>query len=291
MKPVKYRLGNLDLAIISDGDYYRDAGATFGLVPRIMWEPIAGPLDERHRVTLALNSVLLRSKGRLILIETGVGDKPGGARRDSSPAEQGTLLSGLDYLGVRPEEIDVVINTHLHSDHCGWNTRIVNGKAVPTFPNATYHAVRAEWEAAMTPNERTRATYLAENLLPIEEHGRLDLVDSEYNVTDEVTIVPVPGHSDGHCAIVLASAGEKAVYLGDVVQVPVQLERMAWVSAFDIYPMAAIESKRELVETAIEEHSLLINCHLEFPGIGRMERTPQGHRHYAKIDASELAPA
>src|SRR5687768_6638860 len=114
--PAKHRLGNLDLAILSDGDFYYDAGAVFGIVPRVLWEPHVGTLDDRHRMTLGLNSLLLRSQGRLILIETGVGDKPAGARRQSSPLAQGNLLAELDAVGVRPEEIDVVINTHLHAD-------------------------------------------------------------------------------------------------------------------------------------------------------------------------------
>jgi glyoxylase-like metal-dependent hydrolase (beta-lactamase superfamily II) len=149
--PAKHRLGNLDLAILSDGDFFIDAGATFGIVPRVMWEPYAGEVDNRFRVKLGLNSLLLRSQGKTILIETGVGDKPGGWRRQSSPTAQGTLLTEMESLGVRPEEVDVVLNTHLHADHSGWNTRYVDGELVPTFPNATYMLVRDEWEAAIAP--------------------------------------------------------------------------------------------------------------------------------------------
>src|SRR5690606_12275247 len=197
----------------------------------------------------------------LILIETGVGDKASGWRRQSSPAEQGTLLTELDALGVRPEEVDVVLNTHLHADHCGWNTRYVDGELVPTFPNAAYMIVRDEWEAAIAPNERTRATYIEENLLPLRDKGRLELVEGETKVTDEVIIVPAPGHSAGHCAVVLASGGEKGIYVGDLAQVTVQLERTAWVSAFDILPLVTMETKKRLVEQAIEEGSLIIGVH------------------------------
>ena len=284
--PAKHRLGNLDLAILSDGDFYIDAGATFGIVPRVMWESHAGELDSRHRVTLGLNSLLLRSQGKLILIETGVGDKASGWRRQSSPAESGTLLTELDALGVRPEEIDVVLNTHLHADHCGWNTRYLDGELVPTFPNADYMIVREEWEGAIAPNERTRATYIEENLLPVEEKGHLTLVDGETPVTDEVTIVPAPGHSPGHCAIVLQSAGEKAIYIGDLAQMAVQLERTAWVSAFDIMPLLTMETKKRIVEQAIEDGSLIIGVHSPFPGLGHMTRTEQGHRKWLPIEAS-----
>lgn len=283
--PATHRLGNLDFAILSDGDFYIDAGATFGIVPRVMWESHAGELDARHRVTLGLNSLLLRSQGKLILIETGVGDKASGWRRQSSPAEQGTLLTELDALGVRPEEVDVVLNTHLHADHCGWNTRYLDGALVPTFPNADYMIVREEWEAAIAPNERTRATYIEENLLPVRDSGQLTLVDGEHHVTDEVTIVPAPGHSPGHCAIVLQSAGEKGIYIGDLAQVAVQLERTAWVSAFDIMPLVTMETKKRIVEQAIEDGSLIIGVHSPFPGLGRMMRTEQGHRKWQPIEA------
>ena len=285
--PAKHRLGNLDLAILSDGLFYVDAGATFGIVPRVMWEPLAGELDSRHRLSLALNSLLLRSQGKLILIETGVGDKAGGWRRQSSPVADGTLLTDLAQLGIQPEEIDVVINTHLHADHCGWNTRLDGDEAVPTFPNAEYFIIEAEWKAAMAPNERTRATYLEDNLLPLERHDRLHLVDGEHQVTEEVTIIPAPGHSAGHAHVVLSSGGETGVYTGDIAQVAVQLERTAWVSSFDILPMVTMETKRAMVDKAIAESSLLIGCHLPFPGLGRMTRNEQGQRKWQPVPVSE----
>jgi glyoxylase-like metal-dependent hydrolase (beta-lactamase superfamily II) len=282
--PAKHRLGNLDLAILSDGFFYPDAGATFGIVPRVMWEPFAGELDRRHRLSLALNSVLLRSQGKLILIETGVGDKPGTWRTQSSPVADGTLLTDLAQLGVEPNEIDVVINTHLHADHCGWNTRREGDEAVPTFPNAEYFVIEDEWKAAIAPNERTRATYLEENLLPLEKHNRLHLVDGEHKLTDEVTIVPAPGHSAGHAHIVLSSGGETGIYTGDIAQVAVQLERTAWVSSFDILPLVTMETKKAMVEKAIAEGSLLIGCHLPFPGIGRMTRNEKGQRKWQAVE-------
>ena len=281
--PTKHRLGNLDLAILSDGFFYADAGATFGIVPRVMWEPFSGPLDRRHRLSLALNSLLLRSQGKLILIETGVGDKPGTWRQLSSPVADGTLLSDLAKLGIEPTEIDIVINTHLHADHCGWNTRRQGQEVVPTFPNAEYFVMEEEWQAAIAPNERTRATYLEENLLPLERHNRLHLVDGEYQLTDEVTIVPAPGHSPGHAHVVLSSGGESALYTGDIAQMAVQLERTAWVSSFDIMPQVTMDTKKAMVEGAIEAGSLIIACHLPFPGLGHMTRNEKGLRKWQPL--------
>lgn len=276
----RYRVGNIDLIVLSDGSFYLDAGATFGVVPRERWEPLAGPLDDHHRLTLGLNCLLFESRGRKLLIETGVGDKPGGMREQSSPVGEGNLLSDLQANLGGPEEIDVVINTHLHADHCGWNTRYVDGRLAPTFPRAEYVVRDKEWEAATHPNERTRATYLPENLTPVAESGRLRLINGETRITDEVTVIATPGHSEGHCSVVITSGGEMAIYIGDLVQTAVQLERTAWVSAFDVLPLMSMETKKRVVEQAIRENALLICVHLPFPGVGRITVTPDGRRKW-----------
>jgi glyoxylase-like metal-dependent hydrolase (beta-lactamase superfamily II) len=283
--PHSLRLGNLDLRILSDGTFYQDAGAVFGIVPRVMWERVVKPeLDDQYRMGLGLNCVLVRSRDKLVLIETGVGDKEG-HRRQASPAAHGTLLAELDAIGVRPEQIDVVINTHLHADHCGWNTKQVeDGRVVPTFPNARYIIERGEWEAATHPNERTRATYLAENLLPLEEAGLLELIDGERQVTPEITVVPTVGHTEAHASVVLSSGGETAIYIGDMVQHHVQLERTAWVSSFDLLPLVSMETKKRIVERAIRERALIISVHSPFPGLARMTMAEDGKKHWEPIE-------
>jgi glyoxylase-like metal-dependent hydrolase (beta-lactamase superfamily II) len=279
--PHTYRLGSLDLHILSDGTFYQDAGAVFGVVPRVMWERVAAPeLDDQHRMGIAMNSLLVRSQGKLVLIETGVGDKEG-HRRQASPAAEGNLLAGLAALDIQPDQIDTVINTHLHADHCGWNTRQdEDGSAVPTFPRARYLIQRGEWEAATHPNERTRATYLAENLLPLEKSGQLELIDGELTVTPEITILPTRGHTEDHASVVLTSGGETAIYIGDLVQHQVQLARTAWVSSFDILPLVAMETKKRIVERAIREQAIVISVHCPFPGIGRMTAIEDGKRRW-----------
>lgn len=281
--PRSYRLGNLDLRILSDGTFYQDAGAVFGVVPRASWERVVGPPDEQNRTPLALNCLLVRSHGKLVLIETGVGDKDG-HRRQATPAEEGSLLSELAALGVQPEEVDVVINTHLHADHCGWNTRQLESEELtPTFARARYLIQRGEWEAATHPNERTRATYLAENLLPLEAAGVLELIDGEMTVTPEVTIIPSAGHTADHASVVLASGGETALYIGDIVQHEVQLERTAWVSAFDVLPLVSMETKKRLVERAISERALVVSVHCAYPGVGRLSLGEDGRRHWEPV--------
>ena len=290
--PHTYRLGNLDLHILSDGAFYQDAGAVFGVVPRIMWERVARPeLDGEYRMPLGLNCLLVRSHDKLVLIETGVGDKEG-HRRQASPVEHGNLLSELGALGLRPQEVDVVINTHLHADHCGWNTRrLEDGRLVPTFPRARYLIQRGEWEAATHPNERTRATYLAENLLPLEESGALELIEGEHTVTPEITIVPARGHTEDHASVVLTSSGETAIYIGDMVQHHVQLERTAWVSAFDILPLVSMETKKRIVERAIRERALIVSVHSPFPGLGRMTMAEDGKKRWEAVQERQRHPA
>src|SRR3972149_5269618 len=157
----RFRVGNLDLLVFSDGVFYQDAGAVFGVVPRTAWQRYADNVDDQNRIPLGLNCVLVRSEGKTILIETGVGDKEG-IRAQSSPLAEGNLLSELSAQGVRPEDVDIVINTHLHADHCGWNTRYLapaeaggEKKLAATFGRACYLIQRGEWGAATHPHERT----------------------------------------------------------------------------------------------------------------------------------------
>ncbi len=282
--PHTYRLGNLDLHILSDGTFYQDAGAVFGIVPRLMWERVANPeLDDQHRMPIGLNSLLVRSGGKLILIETGVGNKEG-HRRQASPIEEGDLLSALAAIDVQPNDIDIVINSHLHMDHCGWNTREAdNETVVPTFPRARYLIQQGEWEAATNPNERTRATYLEENFKPLEETGQLELVDGELAVTPEITMITTAGHTEDHASIVLTSGGETAIYIGDMVQHHIQLERTAWVSSFDVLPLISMETKKRIVNRAIEEQAVVISVHAPFPGLGRMTRSEDGRKHWEAL--------
>ena len=283
--PHTHRLGNLDLHILSDGTYYQDAGAVFGVVPRVMWERVVKPeLDDQYRLPIGLNSLLVRSEGKLILVETGVGDKEG-HRRQASPIEQGDLISALAALDVQPGEIDIVINSHLHADHCGWNTRAGEGEEpIPTFPKARYLIQRGEWEAATNPNERTRATYFQENFRPLEESGQLELVDGELAVTSEITMIATKGHTEDHASIVLMSGGETAIYIGDIVQHHVQLERTAWVSSFDLLPLVSMETKKRIVERAIDDQALIISVHAPFPGLGRMTRSEDGRKHWEAVE-------
>ena len=265
------RLGRLELLVVSDGPIRFDAGAMFGVTPRVLWEPLAGPLDEQHRLTAGLNCLLVRAAGKLVLVETGVGSKRG----SRSPAgagleETGRLLAELAREGIAPADVDIVVNTPLHFDHAGGNTRLEDGRPVPTFPRARYFVPKGEWEEAQRPNERTRATYLPENFEPLDDAGQVELVEGTAEVLPGVRMVPAPGHTAHHYLVELESGGELAIYLGEVAQHPLMLERVAWLSAFDVLPLVNLETKKKVIEKALERRALLIAVHAPYPGLGRL---------------------
>jgi glyoxylase-like metal-dependent hydrolase (beta-lactamase superfamily II) len=272
--PARYRVGALDIAVISDGYLKLDAGAVMGLIPKVMWEPVIGRenVDAENRVKLGLNCMVVRSGDQVLVVDTGMGNKVSGAVRERAfPGDYGHLLEGLAALGLTPGDITAVANTHLHVDHCGWNTVFgADGSPVPTFPNARYFVQAGEYEAARHPNERTRGTYFAENFEPLEAAGLLELVDGETELIPGVKFWPTPGHTADHASIALSSNGETAVYTGDLVQHAVQVERPAWISAFDILPLVSLETKKMLAERALRENALLICVHNPFPGVGRL---------------------
>lgn len=263
------RLGELELAIVSDGVWWQDAGAVFGITPRLMWEPFAGPLDEKHRMRMGLNCLLVRSQGRTILVETGCGNKP-----VNIPVvgleEAGKLLENLAKVGVRPQEVDAVITSHLHFDHAGFNTVLEDGRPVPTFPRARYFVQKSEWEAAQNVNERTKAPYQRADLEPLADARQVELVEGEVEVAKGVRIVPAPGHTAGHVIVEVESQGELLIYLGDLVLQPIMLERIAWISAYDVLPLVSLETKKRVIERALDKRALLVCAHAPYPGLGRL---------------------
>lgn len=280
-----FRFGELELLVVNDGVIRQDAGATFGLIPRIMWERFAPDLDEQNRISVGNNSLLIRSGGKTVLLDTGVGTKPTRAPGAMVIEDTGRLLANLSRAGIRTEDVDIVVNTHLHFDHCGGNTVIDDGRLVPAFPRARYFIHEGEWEAATHPNERTRGTYLAENFEPLADTRQVDPVSGEVEVAKGVRIVPAPGHTESHCVIELESGGRFALYVGELSQHPVMLERLAWISAFDVLPLVSLETKRRLTDWALEKRALLISVHAPFPGLGRL-RMDDGKRRWEETRGS-----
>ncbi len=258
------RIGDVEVYIVSDGTFKMDGGAVFGLVPKVLWEKVITP-DELNRVPMNLNCLLIISEGKRILVDTGMGDKLTPKERDIFGLyQERRLLKSLEGLGFYPEDIDIVINTHLHSDHCGGNTVAEGEEIIPTFPRAEYWIQRLEWADAAFPNERTRATYLAHNFIPLWERGKVRLLYGDTRVTSEVRCVITRGHTRAHQSILIESKGEKAFYLGDLAPWAINMEKLAWIPAFDVEPLETIETRRKIQQWAVEEKVILFFEHDPF---------------------------
>ncbi|HEV2222293.1 MAG TPA: MBL fold metallo-hydrolase [Candidatus Acidoferrales bacterium] len=238
------KLGDLEFLVLNDGTLRLDGGAMFGVIPKPMWEK-KSPADDRNRIVLAMNCLLIRAAGKTILVETGAGDKWDAKRRDIYAFEGSPRLPDqLAAHGVKPENVDFVINTHLHFDHCGWNTRIVNGKARPTFANARYVVQKKDFDHAKNPTERDRASFISENYLPVEEAGQWWLLEGETEIVPGVTVFPVPGHTHAMQCVKLTGAGKTAIFLADLVPTTAHLP-LAWIMGFDLFPLTTLENRKK----------------------------------------------
>ncbi len=253
------RIGDVELFPVSDGSAQVDGGAMYGLVPRVLWGRVT-PADALNRVPMVLTCLVIRSAGKIILVDTGYGSKLGAKRREILSLEQRPGLPGaLAALDLTPADVDIVINTHLHADHGGGNTTLADGRPVPTYPRAEYWVQRLEWAEALFPNERTRVTYLPENLQPIEP--QLRLLDGDTRVTPEVRCVVTRGHTRAHQSVFIESRGQTAIYLGDLAPYAIHMERLPWIAANDVEPLEALETKRSLRRLALERDALLFFEH------------------------------
>jgi len=290
MAPLTYRIGRVRIHLISDGAFWMDGGAAFGVVPRILWEKVIQP-DALHRIPLESRSLLIESSEGLILVDTGHGHK-----LDPKSREQLGLTDDLRVdcclvdLGFTPADVRFVINTHLHADHCGGNTVYgPDSQVLPAFPNATYLMQRLELADATYPNERTRNVYAGENFLPLvnlcrdTEGGIVRVLSGDTQVTPEVQVKITPGHTRAHQTVIVESAGETGVFLGDVAGLAVHLERLAWVPAFDVEPLVSVETKRWLREWSARRDALLFFQHDIALPAGRL-RSDGAHWRVERVD-------
>ena len=254
------KLGQFELSIISDGRFWLDGGTMFGVVPKVMWNKLI-PVDELNRVELSLNCLLIETPEGNVLIDTGINDKLKDRFKEIYKMDRDiTFVESLNRMGFKPENIDFVINTHLHFDHCGGNTIKKDGKLIPTFPNAKYIVQKQEWSDATDSNERTKASYLKENFMPVKESGQLMLVDGNYEVLPGIKMIMTNGHTKGHQSVLIESKGEKAIYLGDLIPTASHI-KIPYIAAYDLFPLAVVEKKKEILEQAIKEKWLLIFEH------------------------------
>src|SRR5690606_33883677 len=268
------RLGAFTLHALDGGMQRLDGGAMFGVVPKPLWERRI-PADERNRIPLAMRCLLVETADALVLIDTGVGNKETekfrtiyGIENAGSPTR---LEDAIRAAGRAPEDVELVVNTHLHFDHAGGNRYLdAEGMVRLAFPRAKYVVQRGELEFARSRNERIRASYLPHNFEPVVEAGRFELVEGERELLPGVRVVPTPGHTPHHQSVMLESDGERACFLADIVPTSAHLP-LPWIMAYDLEPLVTLETKRQLLERAKREGWLLVFEHDPVVAWGRLE--------------------
>ncbi|MGB8507910.1 MAG: MBL fold metallo-hydrolase [Pyrinomonadaceae bacterium] len=259
------QFGDYRVEVVPDAEFRLDGGAMFGVVPRALWSKVCPP-DEQNRIEMSMNCLFIEAGGERILIETGIGDKwsPKYAAMYGISRERALGESVRVITGCAPEEITIVVNTHLHFDHAGGNTTLdAEGRAVPTFPNARYFVSRDEHEHAENPHERDRASYLPENWRPILESGQLELKPADYEVVPGLRMETVPGHSRTmQCVRLTRGGGDGRTLYGFADLVPMRAHvAPPWIMGYDLFPVETLEAKKRLLLQAAREEWLCLFYH------------------------------
>jgi glyoxylase-like metal-dependent hydrolase (beta-lactamase superfamily II) len=267
-------LGNFELTVFSDGTYPLDGGAFFGVIPKVMWSRKVAA-DDKNYVQAGLNSLLIRTGKQTVLVETGMGNKLS-ERMIKFYGQPAQLLSNLAAGGVSPEDVDIVINSHLHFDHCGWNTaRDKSGKVVPTFPRAKYYAPEGEWQYARQPSERDAISYISDNYDPLVQSGQMTLLKGGEEIVPGISVKTFPGHTAQMQAVIVKSGSQTACYISDLIPTTAHIE-IAWGMAFDLFPLQTIESKKQYYAESIPEKWLTLFTHDPEIPWAYLERDAQG---------------
>jgi len=268
-------VGRWTVHAVQAGGQKLDGGAMFGVVPKPLWERRI-PADERNRIPLGMRCLLIEHDVGLILVDTGAGNKENekfheiygveNAGRDGRTA----LEDGVRAAGHRPEDVALVINSHLHFDHGGGNTyRDADDSVKLSFPNARYVVQQGEYHFATHTNERTAASYFPQNFVPVYEADRFDLVDGEREIVPGIRVIPTPGHVPYHQGILIDGGGERAFFLADLAPTAAHLP-LPWIMGYDVEPLVTLETKRRILERAMKERWLVVFEHDALVAWGRV---------------------
>jgi glyoxylase-like metal-dependent hydrolase (beta-lactamase superfamily II) len=255
------RLGDLELTPLSDGFLRLDGGAMFGVIPKPLWEKRA-PADDRNRIRLGMRPLLVRGSTKTLIIDAGIGGKMDPKSVDIYGVDRSSHLDhALADAGLSADDIEIVLASHLHFDHAGGFTdRTAGGNVVPRFRKARYVVRTGEWEDATHPHERNRASYLAENFVPLRDAGVLDLQPDDGRIVPGVRVVRTGGHTMHHQIVMIESGGRTAVFAADLIPTTAHLEP-PWIMGYDLYPMETLAFKRGFVREAIEHEYVMFFEH------------------------------
>lgn len=250
------KVGNVELVSLSDGTPTRSPFMPFPDTTIEQWREFPGLLDSNDQISSRYGTVAVRSEGKLILVDTGL------------QAPDGTLLDDMSRKGIDREAVDIVLITHCHPDHVGWN--LTGGR--PNFPNARYLVPRKDYEYWTQPQVLEGAEHITNQILPLNRLNVIDLIDDDYQVTGELTTVPTPGHTPGHISIIISSVGERGYILGDVAHNPAQAHYTDWCPIFDIEPEVSRRTRHRVLDMLESEGILVSAGHFPDPGFGHFVR-------------------
>jgi glyoxylase-like metal-dependent hydrolase (beta-lactamase superfamily II) len=286
------KLGRFGLHLLSDGEFRLDGGAMFGVVPKTLWEKVRPP-DERNRIRMATNCLLVEAGAELVLVDCGIGAKMDAKFRDLYGMEEGAvrLPESLAAAGYQPEDVTHVVLSHLHFDHCGGGTRFDSaGRPVPVFPRARYWIERGELEHARRPSERDRASYFPENWEPLLEAGQAELFDDRAEVVPGIEAVKAPGHNADMCVVTLDGGGEHAIFLADLVPHAAHVP-LPWIMGYDLYPLTTLEQKKLWLPRIVAGRWLCFFEHDPIEPVGRIVEEKPGRYRAEPIAAEEAIAA
>ena len=267
-------LGDFEIVVLTDGYFLLDGGAMFGVVPKPLWQARATP-DDQNRILMGTNTLVVRDGKHTVVIETGIGNKLNPKMRSIYGARQ-LLPSAFAAAAIRLEDVDVVINSHLHFDHCGWNTtRAADGSLAPTFPNARYYAHRGEVECGRLQRERDAVSYIAENYEPLLAAGQMTLLDGPQSILPGISVDLYPGHTAQMMAVLLDSGGRRACYISDLIPSSAHLD-LTWVMGYDLDPLTVIEQRKRFYARAIPEQWLVFFTHDHHAPFGHIALNERG---------------
>ena len=264
-----YPFGELTLSLAPDAPVFMDGGAMFGVVPKTLWVKHKAS-DERNRVPVAANCLLVQGPPGNVLIEGGVGDKHSEKERAIYGLdERGVLVRSLKRRGLEPEDIEHVFLTHLHFDHCGAVTTYDGVGLRPTFPRAKHYVQRGEYEVLLNPDPRSRASYLPDNVEAVKEAGLLELLDGDVEPLPGFEMRVTPGHTAGHQVVLVKSSAGTAAFMGDLVPYPTHF-KTNWVAATDVLPLQTMTTKERFLAEVRERDYLVVLYHEHALPVGRL---------------------
>lgn len=277
------KIGKYNIHTIDSGYFYLDGGAMFGIIPKPLWEK-TNPADEANRIKLATRNLLLVSNDKKILIDTGMGRKWSKKSVEIYRIEQDefSLESSLAKLSVKPEDITDVLLTHLHFDHTGGSTEMIDGKLIPTFKNAKYHVAEKNFNWAMNPSERDMGSYIKDNFLPLFENSVLYFFKGKF-FDDEIEFIEVNGHTFGMQLVKISDSSNTILFCADLFPTSSHIS-LPYVMGYDLRPLVTVEEKKQILPKAVDGNWKLCFEHDPFYPFATVEKTEIGFRVKEKFN-------